>query len=357
MKRCLLFAFLILSSVYFFASNPNWLDKYQRDLLYPRDNYFIGFVQTEIEYDYQYEETVKRLKEQARFELISSIRVTVQSVQTNVSQSDQIIGTQGFEEVTREQYTSASKIQSEVKDLPGLNIEDWFDAKTKTIYVFAWVNKLDWEKKLTKQIIVAQTRAEMEYENAAALDLSGEKVKAVQTMQKVISTLNEIESVQDLLLSVNSSIDVNDLGSVERNNLEKRAISYINDSNNRISICIIDSTFIFGNKYSHFESNIKNELSQIGCIFTEEQTSADWVITICGQTEEYNVYKTANFTSYIVLANVKLTMYKVSQGLCVFEKSFSEKGGHTQDFQRAAGEAYKYLSPQIASIIKKQIQL
>ena len=97
MKRCLLFAFLILSSVYFFASNPNWLDKYQRDLLYSRDNYFIGFVQTEIEYDYQYEETVKRLKEQARFELISSIRVTVQSVQTNVSQSDQIIGTQGFE--------------------------------------------------------------------------------------------------------------------------------------------------------------------------------------------------------------------------------------------------------------------
>lgn len=357
MKRCLLCAFYIVSCVFVFASNPTWLDKNQRDLLYSRDNYYIGFVQAEIEHDNQYEETIKRLKEQARFELISSIRVTVQSVQTNVSQNEQIIGTQSFEEITREQYTSASKIQSEIKDLPGLNIEDWFDTKTKTIYVFAWVSKTDLERKLTKQIIIAQTKAEMEYENAEALDSSGEKVKAVQTMQKVITILNEIESVQDLLLIVNSSIDVNDLGTVERNKLVQRAKSFINDSNNRISICLIDSTFIFGNKYSDLEASIRNELSQLGCVFTKEHTSADWIITIYGQTEEYNVYKTANFTSYTVLANVKITMYKVSQEQCILERTFSEKGGHTHNFQRAAREAYKYISPKIASTIKEQIQL
>ena len=50
-------------------------------------------------------------------------------------------------------------------------------------------------------------------------------------------------------------------------------------------------------------------------------------------------------------------MYKVSQGQCILERTFSEKGGHTHNFQRAASEAYKYISPKIASIIKEQIQL
>lgn len=355
MKHFLLFPYFIFCSISAFATHPNWLNSYQRDVLYPRSNYYIGFVQTEIEHDTQYDEMLKEMKEQARFELISSIRVTVQSTRTNILQSDQIVGNNTFEEITREQYSSTSKIQSEVKDLPGLNVEDWYDAKSKTIYVFAWVNKSDLEKKLSKQIIVSLTKAEMEYDNAIALEQSGEKAKALQIINRIITILNEIEDTQKLLLCVNPSVGIDNLGTTERNELQQRAMSFLNDLDNSISIYIHDSTYIFDSRYSELELGIKQELSQEGYFFVTDQSTSDWIVTLDGHTEEYSVYATTNFTTYTVLAKVKLSLFKVVQNQCVYECLFSEKGTHTLNRENAAMDAYKKVMPTINNEIKRQI--
>ena len=54
--------------------------------------------------------------------------------------------------------------------------------------------------------------------------------------------------------------------------------------------------------------------------------------------------------------DANIAVDKTATGQRVYENEISEKGGHTQNFKKAARDAYKELFPKISEIIKEQVK-
>ena len=53
-------------------------------------------------------------------------------------------------------------------------------------------------------------------------------------------------------------------------------------------------------------------------------------------------------------ANVSVT--KTATGQRVYENMFTEKGGHTHNYEQAARDAYKYVTPKICQTVEEQVK-
>ena len=83
---------------------------------------------------------------------------------------------------------------------------------------------------------------------------------------------------------------------------------------------------------------------------------ADWKINLNANAREYNKVDLGGAANYFVYVDVQLAIDKLANGKRIYEDAISEKGGHTMNYEQAARQAYKDISPKISEILKKQIQ-
>ena len=94
----------------------------------------------------------------------------------------------------------------------------------------------------------------------------------------------------------------------------------------------------------------------MGCNFVANAAQSDWAIYVTAPSREYNKSTYGNVTNYFVYVDANIIVDKTPTGQRIFEDQISEKGGHTHNFEQAACDAYKQISPKISKIIKEQIQ-
>lgn len=94
----------------------------------------------------------------------------------------------------------------------------------------------------------------------------------------------------------------------------------------------------------------------MGCNFVTAASNPDWTIYVTAKAREYNKNEYGGVSTYFVYVDANIIVEKTTTDQRIYENQISEKGGHTHNFEQAARQAYKDISPRISKIIKEQIQ-
>ena len=334
---------------------PSWYDDDWRAITYPHATYAQAFVEGEVKAGESIENAHQRVKEMAQAQTVQNIITSIEYNSSSVIQSSMTFNSAGFNEMTQELFTSSTKIESAIKDIPNLSVESWHNPKTNAIFVFAWVNKKDLARSLKKQIISNLTRAEMVLEQVEQFITDGEKVTARKSIAKCTEHLQYVAECQKVVMCIEPDAMLEDVMFEDGLALQKRATEFYQQMKNGVYVHIGGKVEIFGDAYSALVQQIKKDLSDLGCTFSDSQTGVDWIIDLQGTTREYNTQQFGGTTVFFVYADVDMKIIKCHNNQTIFEGRFSEKGSHTLNQREAAYAAYKEVQSKTASKIKETI--
>ena len=337
------------------AQQPNWYSDSDREANYPRWQYFVGFAEGQRQNGESVEAAMSRMKNAARVEAVSSIRVHVQNTTVNQALSQTLRTMEGTFRQSAREFSSATTTSVDM-EIPGLQIESWRNPQTGEIAAFAYVKKATLIRQLEKKITVGLTKIETALDQIDQLIATGQKILARELAQKTLPQFYEIDETQKILAAVDENADEETLQLQETRTLQHRLTGIIADLKNGINIYLICNVYMFGQTYSALKGEIQGALSPMGCTFVRNGNEADWVITVTATAREYNASSYGSVTTYFAYVDAKISIEKGATRQRIYEDAISEKGGHTHNYEQAARQAYKDLSPKISAIIKEQIQ-
>lgn len=220
MKKTILLL-LLSAAVTAFAQAPDWYDNDQRRTLYPDGKYFIGFAEGSPQGNESIETATQRLKDAARVEALSTIRVRVQNTTVNQALSQTLTTMQGtFRQSTRD-FSSTTKTTVQM-EIPGLQVDTWTNPQTGTIAAFAYVKKATLIRLLEKKITVALVKLETALDQVDQLIASGQKQQARELAENTLPQFYEIDEAQKTLAAVDENADEESLQLNETRALQKR---------------------------------------------------------------------------------------------------------------------------------------
>jgi len=345
-----------MSAVSAFAQMPpTWSDYDMRQLEYPDREYFTGYAEGAPMTGERQEVATQRLKDAARIEAVSTIRVHITNQSTNDLISQQLSNMEGEFWNVMNTFASSTTTSVDMK-IPGLQIEAWRDPQTGTIYAFAYVKKSTLIRQLEKQITVALTKVEMSLDQVDQLIATGQKLQARSAAEKALPLFAEVDEAQKLLVAVDADATEEILMLNETRQLQLRLMAMVAQLKNALTICIQCDASIFGTNYPTLSSTLQGHLSKLGCNFVSDPSMADWVVMIQASAREYSTVLTGNIATYFVYVDATVSVRKAVTNQLVYEDMLTEKGGHTHNYHQAAREAYRYLTPKICKSVEEQVK-
>ena len=349
-----LFCWAMTAVCAFAQMPPTWSDYDMRQLEYPDNEYFTGYAEGAPMSSERSEIAIQRLKDAARVEALSTIRVHVKNNTTNNALSQTLRSSEGTFRQSMREFTSSTTTSVDMK-IPGLQIDAWRNPQTGTIAAFAYVKKSTLIRQLEKQITVALTKVEMSLDQIDQLIAIGQKLQARSVAENALPLFAEVDEAQKLLVAVDADATEETLMLPETRILQQRLIAMVAQLKNALTICLRADAKIFNSAYPALQAELQGHLSKIGCNFVTDPSTADWVIDISAQAREYNVMTMGNVSTYFVYVDANIVITKTATGQRVYENMFSEKGGHTHNYDQAARDAYKYLLPKLREVLDEQI--
>lgn len=347
--------FWALSTIVAFAQQPpEWCDRDLRRAAYPDSEYFTGYAESTPMSNERVEVAIQRLKDAARVEAVSTIRVHVKNNTTNNALSQTLRSNEGTFRQSMREFISSTTTSVDMK-IPGLQIEAWRDPQTGIISAFAYVKKSTLIRQLEKQITVALTKVEMSLDQIDQLIATGQKLQARSAAEKALPLFAEVDEAQKLLVAVDIDATEETLMLPETRQLQQRLMAMVAQLKNALTIYLRAYAKIFNSSYPALQAELQGHLSKLGCNFVTDPSIADWVIDISAQAREYNTMTMGNVSTYFVYVDANMAITKTTTGQRVYENMFSEKGGHTHNYEQAAREAYKYLLPKLREVLDEYI--
>lgn len=345
----LLFAQLLVAQS---SPAPDWTDTHRREMMYPASTYYTGFAFAHLEKGESVEATLDRLKNSARAELVSSIVVTVNQTTTRFLENKQ--GNQSVQ--TTDVFRSGTITESGIKDIPGMSIDTWHNAKTGDVMAFAYVKAADLLRKLGKRITVNTTKIEMELATVSNMVANGNKSEAKQQLTTINTLFSDIENDQKVMLSIDAALEDEEIALLEVNELRKQYQQWQNELKNGIAVYLVCQADLFGQKFPTLENTLKGELSKLGCSFVSSSEVADWAIYVTANTREYNTSTIGEYTTYFSYVDATIAIDKIALNQRIYEDAISQKGGHMRDYTEAARDGYKQITPKLAELLDKYIK-
>lgn len=358
MKKPLLITLVCwaMSAIAAFAQlPPAWCDHDLRRIDYPDSEYFTGYAEGAPMTGERQEVATQRLKDAARVEAVSTIRVHITNQSTNDLISQQLSNMEGEFWNVMNTFASSTTTSVDMK-IPGLQIEVWRNPQTGTIYAFAYVKKSTLIRQLEKQITVALTKVEISLDQVDQLIATGQKLQARSAAEKALPLFAEVDEAQKLLVAVDADATEDTLMLAETRQLQLRLMAMVAHLKNALTICIQCDASMFGTNYSTLSSTLQGHLSKLGCNFVSDPSVADWVVMIQASAREYSTVLTGNIATYFVYVDATVSVRKAVTNQLVYEDMLTEKGGHTHNYHQAAREAYRYLTPKICKSVEEQVK-
>ena len=184
----------------------------------------------------------------------------------------------------------------------------------------------------------------------------GEKVQAREMVDDALERIARIEADQQLLAQLDETADDETLMLAETQETKRYLSVKAGQLRNAIGVFISCEAKLFDSNYTSLEGEIEGDLSEFGVFFVDSIGQADWAVSITSLAREYRKVDYGSTSSYTTYVEAKLSIEKVSTGKRIYEDILREKGIHTMNYEQAAHEAYKLLSPHLSAIIKEQIQ-
>lgn len=353
MKKLLIIFFSALS-VMAVAQQPNWVDDGQRAANYPKSKYFTGFAEGQKTSNERLEAAMERLKSAARVEALSTIRMHVKSETTSNVLNETMETMDAWEEKMYESLNIRTTTKVEM-EIPGLQVEAWRNPQNGNIAAFAYVKKSTLIKQLEKKITVCLTKIETAMDQLDQQIAAGQKMQARDAAPKILPQFHELDEAQKILAAVDEDAEEESLQLLPTRALRARLTQIIADLKNGIRIYLSCNAKIFNANYPTLKGEIQGELSKLGCTFVNSAAQADWAVYVTAQAREHNKADFGSMSTYFVYVEANIAVEKTATGQRIYENEISEKGGHTQSFEKAAREAYKEISPAVSTLIKEQI--
>jgi len=355
MKKTILL-FLSVLSLNVFAQQPNWYDDGERAMEYPAGKYFTGFAEGQKRSNESLEAAMSRIKNAARVEAVSTIRVHVQNTTNINGLSRTLESMEGTFYQSIEEFSSRTTTSVDM-EIPGLQIDAWRNPQTGDIAAFAYVKKSTLIRQLEKKITVCLTKIETSLDQIDQLIGNGQKLQARDLAQKTLPQFAEVDEAQKLLAAVDENADEESLQLQETRNLQRRLIDFVAQLKNGLNIYISCHAYMFGQNYNALKGEIEGALSPMGCTFVNRADQSDWAIYITASAREYNKIGEGNDAQYVVYIDTKLSIDKTTTGQRVYEEQLKpEKGMWNFSYEQAARDGYRQITPKLSAIIKKQIQ-
>ncbi len=345
---------LILSA----QTEPNWYDTDMRRSFYPEGTYFVGFAEGNRRSGESLEAATQRLKDAARTEAASTIRVHIQNSTTNHSLSQTLRTMEGTFRQSAREFESTTTTRVDMQ-LPGLQVESWQNPSTGTIAAFAYVKRVTLIRQLEKSITIGLTKIETSLDQIDQLISNGQKMQARDLAVKTLPQFAEVDDAQKTLSAVDENADEESLQLQETRTLQNRLTGMIAQLKNGINIFLSCHAYIFGTNYTTLKSEIQGELSKMGCTFVNSAAQSDWAIYITATAREHNKMDYGETSTYFVYIDAKISIDKTSTGQRIYENQLPQgqdtKGKDTHDFNGAARDGYRSVAPILCAIIKQQI--
>ena len=354
MRKFLFLLFLPLSLATF-AQPPDWYDDNQRAFNYPIKQYFVGFAEGQKRSNESLEATMSRIKNAARVEAVSTIRVHVQNTTNINGLSRTLESMEGTFYQSIEEFSSRTRTSVEM-EIPGLQVDAWRNPATGDIAAFAYVKKSTLIRQLEKKITVGLTKIETSMDQIDQLVANGQKLQARELAEKTVPQFMEIDEAQKLLAAVDENADEESLQLQDTRTLHHRLTGLVAQLKNGLNIFLSCHALMFGQNYNALKGEIQSVLSKLGSTFVTNATKSDWAVYLTATAREYNKNTYGDVTTYFAYVDVQIIIEKTATGQRIYENAISEKGGHTHNYEQAARTAYKDISPKISKIIKEQIQ-
>lgn len=355
MKEFLLIMLSALSLTAFAQTEPNWYDNDMRRAFYPQGQYFVGYAEGQRMGSESVGSATERLKNAARVEAVSTIRVHVKNTTVNQALSQTLRTMEGTFRQSAREFSSATQTTVDM-EIPGLQIESWRNPQTGEIAAFAYVKKSTLIRQLEKKITVGLTKIETAMDQIDQLVANGQKLQARDLAEKTVPLFLEIDEAQKLLAAVDENADEESLQLQETRALQNRLTGLVAQLKHGLNIFLSCHADMFGQNYTALKKTIEGELSKMGVTFVSNAAQSDWAIYVDAPAREYRKNDLGGTSSYFSYVDAGIIIDKTTTGQRIYEDQITEKGGHTMNFEQAARDAYKNIAPKISEIIKNQIQ-
>lgn len=332
---------------------PDWWESTGRQFHYPQDEWYSGFVIGEQQPGETLEDVYARLKDEARVEAESSIRMYIEKKMLNSNRSELLQTTTQFEESITEVFESKTVMSVEM-EIPGLRVEAWQNPKTNDIGAFAYVSRKELIRKTEKQITIILTKIELALDNVNQLIEAGQKVKARESAKNTLPMFTEIEQTQKLLLAI--SDDTETLELEETHSLQQRLIKICSSLQHGLKLYIKCSALLGNKTYPTLQKELQAKVSEIGCEYVDSAKKADWSIYINSKTREFNKVDYGGITMFVMYVDADISIDKQSTEQRVYANEIHKKGTHTIGNEEAAMSAYSSLVDDLAKTIKDVIK-
>ena len=350
----ILFSALTLTA---FAQQPDWYDENQRAFNYPIKQYFVGFAEGQKRSNESLEAAMSRIKNAARVEAVSTIRVHVQNTTNINGLSRTLESMEGTFYQSIEEFSSRTTTSVDM-EIPGLQVDAWRNPATGDIAAFAYVKKSTLIRQLEKKITVGLTKIETSLDQIDQLIGNGQKLQARDLAQKTLPQFAEVDEAQKLLAAVDENADEESLQLQETRTLQHRLTGLVAQLKHGLNIFLSCHAYMFGQNYNALKGEIEGELSKMGVTFVTNAAQSDWAIYVTSSAREYNIIGEGKDAQYVVYIDAKVSIDKTIIGQRVYEEQLApEKGVWTFSYVEAARhDGYKEITPKIIKIIKEQIQ-
>lgn len=357
MKKLFTIIMLSVLAMSAVAQEPNWYNDSQRGMYYPSKQYFTGFAEGQRMGSESLEAAMSRLKNAARVEAVSTIRVHVQNTTTNHALSQTLRTMEGTFRQSAREFTSNTQTTVDI-EIPGLQIESWRNPQNGNIAAFAYVKKATLIRQLEKQITIGLTKIETTMDQIDQLVANGQKLQARELAEKTVPQFLEIDEAQKLLAAVDENADEESLQLQETRTLQHRLTGLVAQLKHGLNIFLSCRADMFGQNYSALKGEIEGELSKMGVTFVTNAVQSDWAIYVNASAREYNIIGEGKDAQYFVYVDAKVSIDKTATGQRIYEEQLApEKGGWSFSYVEAARRGgYKEITPKIIKIIKEQIQ-
>ena len=177
---------------------PEWTEFDQRQKLYPAEEYFTGFAMNKKEKNESELAMFDKLKLSATDELVSTVQVTIESLNTQqVTEANNKLS-----KTYKSATTSFSKI-----DLTGLKTETYYDKKKKTGYVLVYVKKKDLIDYYLQRMKVLESNISGKIEAAKRYVSMNDEKNALKSYYQCMPLFREAESAYSIVMLLRASME------------------------------------------------------------------------------------------------------------------------------------------------------
>lgn len=342
MNRITAIALLFLASLSLMAQDypSDWV-------LFTSDGYFHDIESGQVNQKATEANLKNYLLDLARANLSKQIEVRVEEV----SSIDKNV-VNGMSDI---RYTSRSHFTTNL-DIRLSETRSFTDNQSGIVYVIAYINKKEVCIYYRNELQKLLSKVDQALVVANNYTNTGFKAKAKEELQGALSFFVQAD---ELFFWFNVfGMDKNQINQY-LNELHQRELTVkteLSELEHGTVYCVVCTADNFGTVYNDLENELKGQLSQTGCSFTDILEKADFVIHVEASAREYNVINSNKNTFYFAFVDAAISVDKNATGQRILEDVISVKGSHTLGYKEAAHNAYQVVSKNIIQLLKECIK-